>query len=85
MKEIKQVDTWLGRRMQDIGEAALAELFEEIAEFRKTGILNGEQLRNLAKEFSENVTHTAYGENMRLIEDEVLFEMSRRYYNSMIF
>lgn len=63
----------------------LAGLFKEIADFRRTGILKGEALRNLAREFSDNVSHTDYGQNMRLVEDEVLFEMSRRYYNSLIF
>lgn len=85
MNQIKQTNTWLGQHMQDMGDATLATLFKEIAEFRKSGILNGDQLRNLAKEFSDNVAHTAYGENMRLIEDAVLFEMSRRYYNSLMF
>lgn len=82
MKEIEQINTWLGQRMKNMSEAELAELFKEISGFRRTGVLKGEQLRNLAKEFSDNVAHTDYGQNMRLVEDEVLFEMSRRYYNS---
>lgn len=85
MKNIPQLNTWLGQRMQNMGEAELAGLFKEIADFRRTGILKGEALRNLAREFSDNVSHTDYGQNMRLVEDEVLFEMSRRYYNSLIF
>ena len=85
MKEIEQINTWLGQRMKNMSEAELAELFKEISDFRRTGVLKGEQLRNLAKEFSDNVTHTDYGQNMRLVEDEVLFEMSRRYYNSLFF
>lgn len=85
MKEIRQIDTWLGCRMKDMSEADLSSVFKEIAEFRRTGILKGDRLRNLAREFSDSVTHTDYGQNMRLIEDEVLFEMSRRYYNSILF
>lgn len=85
VKEIQQIDTWLGRRMQDMSEVQLATLFKEIAGFRRTGILKGEELRKLARDFSDNVTHTEYGQNMRLIEDEVLFEMSRRYFNSIMF
>lgn len=71
MNDIPQLNTWLGQRMQDMGEAELAGIFKEIADFRRTGILKGDALRNLAREFSD--------------EDEILFEMSRRYYNSLMF
>ena len=76
---IKQVDTWLGRRVESLSAAELCALFKEIAEFRRTGILTGNRLRNLSREFSENVTHSAM--DMRIVEDEILFEISRRYYN----
>ena len=82
MEEIYQIDTWLGKCMQNINTEQLLILFQEITNFRRTGILQGDNLRNLAKSFSDNVTHTDYGQNMRLVEDEVLFEMSRRFYNS---
>lgn len=85
MKDIQQSDTWLGKRLADMGEAELAGLFEEIANFRKTGLLKGERLRSFAKEFSDNVTHSPYNENMRLVESEILYEMSRRFYNSLFF
>ena len=75
---IKQKNNWLGAKMSAIPQMIL---FEEIAEFRRTGILSGGELRDLEKEFSDNVSHTPYSECMRLIEDEVLFEISRRYYN----
>lgn len=84
MDYINQTDTWLGQHMQKIDDGSLATLFKEIVEFRRTGILKSEQLRNLAREFSDNITHTDYGQNMRLIENEVLFEMSRRYYNLLL-
>ena len=84
MNKIHQVDTWLGRRMKNMEETELTSIFDEITEFRKTGLLKGEQLRNLAKELSDNVTHTHYRQNMRLIEDEVLFEISRRHHNSIL-
>ena len=84
MEEIHQIDTWLGKCMQNINTEQLLILFQEITNFRRTGILQGENLRNLAKNFSDNVTHIDYGRNMRLVEDEVLFEMSRRFYNSHI-
>ena len=76
---IKQVDTWLVRRVESLSAAKLGALFEEIAEFRRTWILTGNRLRNLSREFSENVTHSAM--DMRIVEDEILFEISRRYYN----
>ena len=82
MEEIYQIDTWLGKCMQNMKTEQLLVLFKEITIFRRTGILQGENLRNLAKNFSNNVTHTDYGRNMRLVEDEGLFEMSRRFYNS---
>ena len=78
---IKQKNNGLGAKMSAIPQNQLMILFEEIAEFRRTGILSGGELRDLEKEFSDNVSHTPYSECMRLIEDEVLFEMSRRYYN----
>ena len=76
---IKQVGTWLGRRVESLSAAELCALFKEIAEFRRTGILTGNRLRNLSREFSENVTHSTM--DMRIVEDEILFEISRRYYN----
>ena len=78
---IQQKDNWLGHRVSAYEPAELMALFEEIYNFRHTGILVGGRLRDLEKEFSENVSHTLSGECMRLVEDEVLFEMSRRFYN----
>ncbi len=82
--KIKQKDNWLGHKMENISEDDLLVLFTEIESFRRTGILKGEKLRNLEREFSENVSHTRIGECMRLIEDEILFEISRRFYNQRI-
>ncbi len=81
MSTINQVDNWLGKKMESMEDIELCRLFEEIDSFRRTGLLQEKGLRALEKEFSENVSHTSYGECMRLVEDEVLFEMSRRFFN----
>ena len=86
MEYINQKDTWLGHRLEDMGEAELCNLFLEITCFRRTGVLTGKKkLRDLEREFSENVSHTRTGECMRLVEDEILFEMGRRFYNQTMF
>lgn len=82
MKTINQANNWLGNRMAGMSDVELSEMFSEIADFRKTGILKGDKLRDLAKEFSDNVSRDEYSLNMRLVEDEVLFEMRRRFYNA---
>lgn len=85
MEPIQQRTNWLGQKMADMSEDMLSSLFVEISNFRDTGLLVGGNLRNLEKEFSDQVTHTPYGDCMRVVEDEVLYEMSRRYYNSLFF
>ena len=79
--KIKQSNNWLGYRMASLKESEIDNLFREITDFRRTGILVGGCLRQLDKEFSDNVSHTSYGDCMRLVEDAVLYEMARRYYN----
>lgn len=78
---IRQRDTWLGHRLEEMTVEELCGLFEEIAGFRRTGLLKGGALRKFEREFSDNVSHTRTGECMRLVEDEILFEMGRRLYN----
>lgn len=84
MKKIEQRDNWLGQQMEKKTDEELRELFSEISSFRRTGLLVGGCLRAFELEFSQNVSHTAPGDCMRLVEDEILFEMSRRYYNQGI-
>ena len=78
---LQQKDYWLGHRIAAYEPTELMALFEEIYDFRRTGILKGGKLRALEMEFSANVSNTKGGDCLRLVEDEVLFEMSRRYYN----
>jgi len=80
--QVKQKDGWLGRKMDSLKNEDLLHLFEEISSFRASGVLQGENLIALEKEFSDNVSHTAYGECMRLVEDAVLYEMARRHHNA---
>lgn len=68
-----------------MNDKEISDMFNEIAKFRKIGLLQSKsRLRALEVEFSDNVSHTPYGDCLRLIEEEVLFEMSRRYYNQII-
>lgn len=78
---ISQEDNWLGRKMDASSINDLSVIFEEVEEYRRTGFLRSGKLRKLEKELSDNVSHTPYGECMRLVEDAVLFEMARRLYN----
>lgn len=61
-------------------DSLLLKVFEEITDFRNTGLLKGNYLRQIEAEVSET-THTRGGEMMRYVEDAVLYEISRRYYN----
>lgn len=79
--DIQQSKNWLGQRLNDMKDIELLDLFEEIYGFRNEGVLKGEKLRSLEVEFSENVSHARKGEGIRIVEDAVLFEMGRRFYN----
>lgn len=81
---IEQRENWLGNRLKDLTQSELLELIEEIASFRRTGLLKEKKMRTLEKQFSENVSHTPIGDCMRLIEDEILFEAARRFHNEKL-
>ena len=81
---IEQRENWLGNRLKDLTQSELLELIEEIANFRRTGLLKEKKMRTLEKQFSENVSHTSIGDCMRLIEDEILFEAARRFHNEKL-
>lgn len=81
---IEQRENWLGNRLKALTQSELLELIEEITSFRRTGLLKGGKMRTLEKQFSENVSHTSIGDCMRLIEDEILFEAARRFYNEKL-
>ena len=79
-KVIKQMNNWLGNRVEAFSDEDLLE----ISDFRRTGLLTGpSKLRKFEREFSDHVqNHDGY---LRTVEDAVLFEMARRFYNQVIF
>ena len=79
-KVIKQMNNWLGNRVEAFSDEDLREMFLEISDFRRTGLLTSpSKLRKFEREFSD---HDGY---LRTVEDAVLFEMARRFYNQAIF
>lgn len=79
-KYLKNQPNWLGQRMVAIDDDTIRKLFIDIANFRRTGILSKDSyLHNLDKEFSAEIHNK--DNHLRIIEDEVLFEMGRRFYN----
>ena len=79
-KEVPALDeTWFGQNIGTLAYDDLRQLFLEINSFRRTGLLaSPAKLRDLERQFS-NTIHS-HG-NLRIVEDEVLFEMDRRFYN----
>ena len=76
----------LVRRAKEGEQAAFEQLvtmYEEVCIFRKTGVIPKEcqTLRDLAREI-QAVTK-ADNIQLRMAEDALLYEMSRRYYNSL--
>lgn len=82
-KVIKQMNNWLGNRVEAFSDEDLREMFLEISDFRRTGLLTGpSKLRKFEREFSDHVqNHDGY---LCTVEDAVLFEMARRFYNQVI-
>lgn len=82
-KAINQVDNWLGNRVAAFSDEELREMFLEISDFRHTGLLiSPSALRNFEREFSDHIqNHDGY---LRTVEDAVLFETARRFYNQAI-
>lgn len=74
-------NNWISKIIAAKDDTVLLSVFEEITDFRNTGLLNGNLLREIESEIAET-THTNGGEMMRYVEDAVLYEISRRYYNS---
>lgn len=81
---IEQKENWIGKTIESLPNEELASIIKEIADCRGTGCLKTERLADIEKKFSKEVAHTRPGENMRLIEDAVLFEAARRFYNNLV-
>ena len=73
-------NNWISQKIGGLSDKDLSDVFEEIYYFRDTGILEGHCLRGLEEEIAK-VTKTRGGDMLRHVEDDVLFEMARRYYN----
>ena len=71
---------WLAQSIGQKSDKALSELYREIVEFRRVGVLpSSSVLRNLSDELEKekNIPDSF----LRSTEDAVLYEMARRYYN----
>lgn len=77
-------NNWLARLLSEKSDQDLRVLFAEINEYRETGLLKGTALRELEEYISKEYTKTRGGEMLRTVEDAVLFEMARRYYNTSV-
>lgn len=85
-KEVQQRpadEHWLSQLVAKKTDQQLVTMYEEVCIFRNTGVIPKEcqTLRDLAREIqaatkSDNI-------QLRMAEDALLFEMSRRYYNSL--
>lgn len=76
---------WLKDKMKSMTENELCDLYSEIADYRKKGYLvEGTKLELLENEFANNSSGTD-GDNMRLVEDTILFEIGRRYSSMILF
>ncbi len=85
-KEVQQRpadEHWLSKLVAKKTDQQLVTMYEEVCIFRNTGVIPKEcqTLRDLAREIqaatkSDNI-------QLRMAEDALLFEMSRRYYNSL--
>lgn len=71
---------WFAARVSELSDDDLCAVYEEVHDFRKTGILDGDAaLRKLDREFREQFDSNS---SLRLVEDAVLFEIGRRFYNA---
>lgn len=81
MDTINPINNWLGQRMSSLSDEELRMLFADIASFRRTGLLCGDSaMRTLDREFAAEINND--DSHIRIIEDELLYEMGRRFYNS---
>lgn len=85
-KEIQQKSAdehWLSQMVANKTDQQLVTMYGEVCIFRKTGVIPKEcqTLRDLAREI-QAVTK-ADNIQLRMAEDALLYEMSRRYYNSL--
>lgn len=74
-------NNWLAKTIGQKNDHDLANLYTDIVGFRKTGLLPPHStLRELTNELEKkmSIPSTTF---MRQVEDAILYEMARRYYN----
>ena len=74
---------FIGEYLSNISDEQLCVVFKEIEEYRREGILSGNSLRDLARVYADTLQNPV-NECIRLTEDAVLFEMSRRFHNNFV-
>mgnify|MGYP000801666895 CR=1 FL=1 len=72
-KVIKQMNNWLGNRVEAFSDEDLREMFLEISDFRRTGLLTGpSKLRKFEREFSDHVQNHDLQSGYFLRGDEIM-------------
>lgn len=71
---------WLSIRVAVINARELCQLYKDIYDFHKTGVLaENSEMRTIAEEFEREIS----GEyNLRIVEQAILNELGRRFYNN---
>ena len=83
-KQITPHNNWTGMTTAAFAEEELLTMFAEIAEYRRTGILADETLLRRYETRYRDETGDEGVLALRLLEDTILFEISRRYYNQNV-
>lgn len=83
-KQIAPHNNWTGMVAAAFTEKELLTMFAEIAEYRRTGILADETLLRRYETRYRDETGDEGVLALRLLEDTILFEISRRYYNQNV-
>ena len=72
---------WLGVRMSLLTDDELCKMFGDIYSYHKTGILSDySPIHELTKEFEKQ----AGDYDLRVVENAILYEISRRFYNQKL-
>ena len=70
---------WISIRVSIESGQSLMTMLDDIRSFRKTGVLRDDStLRVIDREFTAQFSTDS---NLRLVENAVLYEISRRWYN----
>ena len=73
---------WLSDMTHAFSNQDLAEMYEEIIDFRNTGVLKkGERLRTFSYAIDEVTKDSSFG--LRMAEDAILVEMAGRFYDAL--